>query len=98
MAQGEPLECTLMARGVDMNYFEATVEAPFNGHAPTPQIKQQLIDEFITMALNANPNGTQGEPEIVSSCLVTGQSFAITLRIGLVDNGEPRSTSTSRTA
>lgn len=66
------------------DFFEDTVELPFKGHAPTPQMKQQIIDEFIRRALDANPAGTVGEPEHIQSCLVTGQSFAMTLRIGLV--------------
>lgn len=76
----------------DAEYYQETVEMPFDGHAPTPDLKAQLQERFLVHAHTANPNGLQGNPEVVSTCLVTGQSFAMTFKIGVITRGEESNT------
>lgn len=71
-----------------MRHFQATVDMPFTLHSPTPDAVKALKERFLSMALNENPAGTQGEIEVITTTLVTGQRFAMHLRIGLVDAPE----------
>jgi hypothetical protein len=63
-------------------YYQETVEEPFTGFAPTPEVVALLEARFLDLA-NANYGDGYllSTPERVSSSLVTGQTFSMTFRV-----------------
>jgi hypothetical protein len=80
-------------------YYQETVEEPFTGFAPTPEVVALLEARFLDLA-NANYGDGYllSTPERVSSSLVTGQTFSMTFRVRVdIDVTEPNTTCNDQT-
>lgn len=72
----------------DIQMYESQIVTYPRGHRLTESDRVEAEQQFIAQALEANPNGTVGNPEFVGASLVIGQNAVFTFRIGLVERGE----------
>ncbi len=68
-----------------MNIYEANVVTHPRGHQLTESDYNEAKDLFMQQALSQNPNGLQGDPELLGSSLIVGQQATWSFRIGLVE-------------
>lgn len=64
--------------------YQSDVSIDGIGFEPTQAHLQEATDKFLAEATEANPNGIQGNPELLGHSFVVGGSAVYRFRIGLV--------------
>jgi len=67
----------------NLETYEGVVETVPAGHVITENDKEVARQKFIELALANNPNGIQGDPELLGSTHVVGQTATWTFRVAL---------------